>query len=98
MIFILHCTDKPGALQTRLDTRPAHVAYLTKLNEQGTLKFAGPYLGADGKPMGSLVAIEAADADAARAIANADPYAEAGLFATVEMRPWTWTFNNPANG
>ena len=35
--------------------------------------------------------------DAARAIAAADPYAKAGLFATVDIQPWNWVFNNPAN-
>ena len=27
MLFALICKDKPGHLQVRLDTRPAHVAY-----------------------------------------------------------------------
>ena len=97
MIFIFHCTDKPNSLQVRLDARPDHVAYLTKLNESGVLKFAGPYLGEDGKPIGSLVAVEANDIAAAKEIAANDPYSKAGLFATVETRPWTWTFNNPAS-
>ncbi len=28
MLFALICTDKPGHLQVRMDTRPAHLAYL----------------------------------------------------------------------
>ena len=32
MLFALLCTDKPGALQLRLDTRPDHLAYLNELN------------------------------------------------------------------
>jgi uncharacterized protein YciI len=96
MIYVLICKDKPGSLQVRLDTRPAHVAYLTSLNESGQLKFAGPFLGDDGKPVGSLVAVEAADLAAAKSLSANDPYAKAGLFATVDIQPWTWTFNNPA--
>ena len=61
MLFALLCKDKPDHLQVRLDTRPDHVAFLRELNEAGTLKFAGPFLDDDGKPMGSLVVIEAAD-------------------------------------
>lgn len=95
MLFALLCTDKPGALQLRLDTRPEHVAYLTKLNEEGKLAFAGPFLDADGKPNGSLVVLKADSVEAARALGEADPYAKAGVFASVEVKSWTWTFNNP---
>ncbi len=95
MLFALICNDKPGKLQLRLDTRPDHVAYLEGLNESGTLKAAGPFLDADGKPNGSLVIVEAADQGAAEAIAAADPYALAGLFSSVEIRPWNWVFNKP---
>ena len=97
MLFAFICHDKPNHLQLRLDTRPEHVAYLNALNEAGTLKFAGPFLGEDGKPNGSLVVVEAADAQAATTIAAADPYARAGLFASVDIRPWNWVFNNPAS-
>lgn len=97
MLFALICKDKPGHLQVRLDTRPDHVAFLNDLNARGTLKFAGPFLDGDGKPDGSLVVIEVADAAAAQAIAEADPYAGAGLFESVQVRPWSWIFNNPAS-
>ena len=85
-----------GILQVRLDNRPAHVAYLEKLNADGILKIAGPFLGDDGKPYGSLVVIEAADKAAAAAILAEDPYAKAGLFAATEINQWNWTFNKPA--
>lgn len=96
MLFAIICKDKPGALQLRMDTRPEHVAYLEKLNGEKKLAFAGPFLGADDKPDGSLVVVEAADKAGAEALAAADPYAKAGLFANVEIRPWNWTFNKPA--
>ena len=95
MLFALLCQDKPGHLQVRLDTRPDHVAFLNDLNAKGSLKFAGPFLGEDGKPTGSLVVIEVEDKAAAEAIANADPYAKAGLFESVDIRAWNWVFNNP---
>ncbi|BCH22334.1 hypothetical protein MesoLjLc_20770 [Mesorhizobium sp. L-8-10] len=97
MLFALICKDEPGKLQLRLDTRPDHVAYLNGLNEKGTLKFAGPFLDGDGKPDGSLVVVEAADMAGAKALAEADPYARAGLFESVEIRAWNWVFNNPAS-
>lgn len=97
MLFAFLCTDKSGHLQVRIDTRPAHVEHLNKLNAEGTLKFAGPFLDDDGKPNGSLVVVEAADIAAARTIAEADPYYLAGLFEKVDVKPWNWVFNNPAN-
>ncbi|MCD1265649.1 hypothetical protein GR158_18285 [Shinella sp. AETb1-6] len=95
MLFAFVCQDKPGALQVRLDTRPEHVAYLNALNTEGTLAFAGPFLGEDGKPTGSLVVVKAETIEAAREIAANDPYAKAGLFASVEVKAWNWVFNNP---
>ncbi|OQP86978.1 hypothetical protein BTR14_08590 [Rhizobium rhizosphaerae] len=95
MLFAFLCTDKPDALQLRMDTRPEHVAYLDGLNAKGILKMAGPFLSPDGAPVGSLVIVEAADAEAARVLADGDPYAKAGLFAAVEIKPFNWVFNKP---
>ena len=95
MHFAFLCQDKPGALQVRLETRPDHLAYLNGLNADGKLAFAGPFLGDDGKPTGSLVVVKAETIDEARQIAENDPYAKAGLFASVEVKAWNWVFNNP---
>ena len=93
MLFALICTDKPNSLELRISTRPIHVDYLKSLGK--SLKLAGPFTGADNNPNGSLVVIEAADHAAAVAMAAADPYAKAGLFQSVDIRPWIWTLNNP---
>lgn len=95
MLFALLCTDKPGHLNLRMETRPPHVEWLNGLNEAGTLKIAGPFLDSDGKPCGSLVIIKADDLEGAKAIAAQDPYAKAGLFEKVEIKPYNWVFNNP---
>jgi uncharacterized protein YciI len=96
MLFAFICTDRPGKLQTRIDTRPDHLAFLETLNAEKKLAFAGPFLDEDGKPFGSLVVVEAPDLSAAKALSAADPYAKAGLFETVEVRQWNWTFNKPS--
>lgn len=98
MLFALICTDKPGKLQLRADTRPEHLAYLQTLNAEKKLAFAGPFLDASGKPNGSMVVIDAADRAEAEALAASDPYARVGLFEKVEIRQWNWGINNPANG
>ena len=94
MLYALICTDKPDSLAIRMASRPDHVAYLESLGE--ALVFAGPLTGEDGATMdGSLIVIEASSLDAARTIAADDPFAKAGLFANVDIRPWLWTMNNP---
>ncbi|MEI4235100.1 YciI family protein [Roseovarius sp. D22-M7] len=85
MLIALIARDKPGTLQTRLDTRDAHVAYL---KESGVVSQAGPLLDEAGGMIGSLVILDVADMDAARKWADADPYAQAGLFEAVELIPW----------
>jgi uncharacterized protein YciI len=95
MLFAFVCKDKPGHLNVRMETRPEHVEHLTKLNTEGTLKMAGPFLDADGKPCGSLIIVNADSTDAAKALADSDPYAKAGLFESVEVKAFNWTFNNP---
>ena len=97
MLFALICKDKPGSLQLRVDTRPAHAAFLEGLISEGKLAFAGPFLDADGKPNGSLVVVEAPDLATAHSLSAADPYAKAGLFESVEIRQWNWSFNKPVS-
>ncbi|NKK79589.1 YciI-like protein [Rhizobium leguminosarum] len=95
MLFALLCKDKPGHLNVRMDTRPTHIEHLNKLNAEGTLKIAGPFLDDDGKPCGSLIIVEAESKEAARALADADPYANAGLFESVDVKAYNWVFNKP---
>lgn len=94
-LFAFLCTDKPGHLNVRMETRPAHVDHLNALNEKGILKIAGPFLDAEGKPNGSLIIVETETIEEARVLADADPYAKAGLFASVEVKPYNWVFNRP---
>ena len=95
MLFAFLCKDKPDHLHLRMDTRPEHVEHLNALNAAGTLKMAGPFLDPEGKPCGSLVIVEADTIEAATAIADSDPYAKAGLFESVEVKPFNWVFNKP---
>lgn len=96
MYVALMCKDKPGALQMRLDTRPEHVAYLKDLDAKGILKIAGPVLDNDEKPCGSLIILKVGDKNEAERIASEDPYAKVGLFAEVDIKPYTWVFNEPS--
>lgn len=94
MLFALLCEDRPDAGTLRADTRAAHLDYLGSLGP--ALRFAGPFPNENDRPTGSLVVVEAADETQARAIADADPYAQAELFASVTIRRWRWAVNAPA--
>ena len=91
MLYAIYCLDKPGSLEVRLGNRPAHVAYLESQGEK--LITAGPLLSDDGQtPLGSLLVFEAASRAEAEAFAAGDPYALAGLFESVAIRPWRRVF------
>ena len=92
MKFVLVCTDKPQSLPTRMATREAHIAYLATYAEK--LLEAGPLLDPDGRACGSLLMIEVEDAAAAAGFAEADPYAKAGLFESVMIRPYRSVFKD----
>lgn len=95
MYYVVLCKDKPGHLHIRMETRPSHLAWLDGLNENGTLKVAGPFLDADEKPCGSMLVIAADSQEDAEALAAQDPYGEAGLFEKVEVKPYKWIYNSP---
>lgn len=85
MLIALMAKDKDGALQTRKDNRDAHLAYI---KETGVVTQAGPFLDKEGGMCGSLVILDVADMAEAEAWAANDPYAKAGLFASVELIQW----------
>lgn len=83
MLYAVICRDKPGHLQTRLETREKHVAYL----KSTPVVLAGPFL-ENGEMCGSLVVVEQPDLAGAQDWAANDPYAHAGLFESVSVTEW----------
>ena len=92
MLFALICTDKPASLDLRLATRAQHLAYLETYRAR--LAQAGPLLDQDGRPCGSLLIVDVADRAEAAGFAEADPYARAGLFESVLIRPYRQVFRD----
>ncbi len=90
MYFAIHCIDKPGGTDLRAATRDEHLTYLDRLRDR--ILAGGPLLGLDGAPIGSLLIMDFADRKAAISFAAADPYAEAGLFASVAVTAWRKVF------
>jgi uncharacterized protein len=68
---------------------PRHLEYMIGLEKQGVLFASGPLAEADGKTRGDgLTVLRAANAEAARRIAEADPFVVNGL-RSFELREWT---------
>lgn len=72
--------------ELRASTRSAHLAYLERAIAQVVV--AGPLLDEAGEPIGSMLLMTFPDYRAAVAFAADDPYARAGLFASVAITPW----------
>jgi uncharacterized protein len=83
-LFVLACFDKPNALELRMATREAHLAYVR--DNAALVKLAGPMLDEAEAMAGSLFILDVADRAAAEAFNAADPYQQAGLFGRVEVR------------
>ncbi|HAV88326.1 YciI family protein [Stutzerimonas balearica] len=94
MLYAIIATDAPGSLKDRLAARPAHLARLEQLKEQGRLVLAGPHPAVDSNDSGeagfsgSLVVAEFDSLEAAREWAEADPYKAAGVYSDVLVKPF----------
>lgn len=89
MLYAVICLDKPGSAEVRLANRAAHLEYAAKL----PLVVGGPMLSDDGEGMvGSLLVLEAPDRASLDKTLAEDPYAKAGLFESVTVRPYKKVF------
>jgi hypothetical protein len=84
MLFVIIGRDGPDAKELRPKIRPEHLAHLAQYDAQNRVRLAGPLT--DGT--GSLIVLEAADLEEARAIAEADPYRTQGVFAEIDVHPF----------
>ncbi len=97
MYYALICEELPGALQRRMDHRPAHVERLKTLQAEGRLLLAGPHPAIDSADpgtagfSGSLIVAEFASREAAIAWAAEDPYCLASVFSRVTVKPFKKT-------
>lgn len=86
MPFLIIARDKPGAGPRRAELRPDHLRHLER--HAAHLLAAGPMLGPDGAPIGSLIIHDADDRADVDGFLAADPYTIGSLFAGVEVLPW----------
>lgn len=94
MLYAIIGDDAPQSLEKRLAARPAHLARLDALQQDGRLTLAGPFPEIDSPNpgpagfSGSLIVAEFESLEAARTWAEADPYLSAGVFERVTVKPF----------
>jgi len=94
MFYMICATDVENSLEKRLAARPAHLARLNALKDEGRLLIAGPFPAIDSDDpgpagfTGSLVVAEFDSLETAQAWAEADPYVEAGVYDNVVVKPY----------
>ncbi|HUX63598.1 YciI family protein [Sulfuricella sp.] len=94
MLYAIIGDDVPDSLENRLAARPAHLARLDALQQDGRLALAGPFPAIDSPNpgpagfSGSLIVAEFESLDAARTWAEADPYLSAGVYERVTVKPF----------
>lgn len=85
MIYVFRLLDRPDGAALRQRVRPEHKAYLARVAER--IAFAGPLTHDDGVSMiGSLLAIDFPNREAAMAWLADEPFTRAGLYAGVEVQ------------
>jgi uncharacterized protein YciI len=94
MYYAIISEDIANSLEKRKATRPAHLARLQQLADEGRLLIAGPHPAIDNENpgdagfTGSLVVAEFASLEAAKTWADEDPYVAAGVYQKVAIKPF----------
>ncbi|BDY05953.1 YciI family protein [Ferrimonas sp. YFM] len=94
MWYMIYSEDVENSLPLRKEARPAHLARLQQLKEEGRLFAAGPLPAVDAEDpgeagfTGSLVIADFDSLEAAQAWADADPYIDAGVYAKSTIKPY----------
>ena len=98
MLYVIYAEDHPDSLDKRMAVRPAHLARLQLLRDEGRLLTAGPMPAVDSNDpghagfTGSTVIAEFPSLEAAQSWAQDDPYQAAGVYKTVRVKPYKQVF------
>ena len=98
MLYAILSEDVANSLPKRQSARPAHLKRLKDLQDEGRLIIAGPHPAIDSNTpgeagfSGSLVIAEFNTLIEAQAWADIDPYVDAGVYATVSVKPFKQVF------
>lgn len=98
MLYAIYGEDHGDSLEQRRLARPAHLARLTALQDEGRLLLAGPFPKLDMEDpgsagfSGSLIVAEFENLATAQAWAEQDPYYTQGVFKELGVRPFKKVF------
>lgn len=94
MKFLIYTEDKADSLHIRQANRAAHIEWLK--GEAGPeLLIAGPWLDEAGMMRGSLLIVEADNKNDVEDWLSKDPYKEAGLTKSVNIKAYNWVIGAP---
>lgn len=97
MWYAIIGTDVEHSLELRKQARPAHIARLEALKNDGRLLLAGPFPAIDNADpgpsgfSGSLMIVEFPSLVEAQRWADADPYVAVGVYRDVTVKPFKKT-------
>ena len=97
MLYAIISVDVADSLNKRLAARPAHLARLQALQNEGRLVLAGPFPLLDNEELsngvsGSLIVAEFPTLEDAQNWANVDPYSISGVFKNTIVKPFKQVF------
>lgn len=94
MLYAIMCEFIEDCAEKRLAARPAHLERLNVLKNEGRLILAGPHPAIDSEDpgpagfSGSLIVAEFSTLETAKTWATEDPYATAGIYSRVVVKPF----------
>lgn len=94
MLYVIYAEDTADSLEKRTAVRPAHLARLQLLQDEGRVIAAGPLPAVDSNDpgaagfTGSVIIAEFSSLEAAQCWAQDDPYVAAGVYKQVAVKPF----------
>jgi len=98
VLYVIYAEDTADSLEKRNSVRPAHLARLQLLQDEGRLIAAGPLPAVDSNDpgpagfTGSVIIAEFTSLETAQSWANDDPYIAAGVYEKVSVKPFKRVF------
>ncbi|PPC73843.1 hypothetical protein C1Y42_05885 [Pantoea sp. ICBG 985] len=98
MLYVIYAEDTADSLEKRNSVRPAHLARLQLLQDEGRLIVAGPLPAVDSNEpgpagfTGSVIVAEFSSLETAQSWANDDPYIAAGVYDKVTVKSFKRVF------
>ncbi|MBX3513946.1 MAG: YciI family protein [Xanthobacteraceae bacterium] len=86
-LFLVIAHDKQGAEDLRAQHRDAHVAYLKKSHGGVQIDVGGPLTADEKNSAGTFLIVRAADRMSVEQFVAGDPFAAAGIFGSVDIKP-----------